>query len=90
VAPSGPPFDGMVELLGELRDRYGARLVVVSDEPAALRLGDVAARLTASLPHWLQPVASVVPGQLLAMHLARARGLDPDDPRHIRKVTLTS
>jgi glucosamine--fructose-6-phosphate aminotransferase (isomerizing) len=35
------------------------------------------------------PIVSIVPGQLLALHLARAKGHDPDSPRHIRKVTLT-
>jgi glutamine---fructose-6-phosphate transaminase (isomerizing) len=35
------------------------------------------------------PIVSIVPAQLFAYHLARARGLDPDSPRHIRKVTLT-
>jgi glucosamine--fructose-6-phosphate aminotransferase (isomerizing) len=35
------------------------------------------------------PIAAILPGQLLAFHLTRARGMDPDRPRHIRKVTLT-
>ena len=41
------------------------------------------------LPSWLAPIASIVPGQLLAYHLARARGLDTERPRTISKVTLT-
>jgi glucosamine 6-phosphate synthetase-like amidotransferase/phosphosugar isomerase protein len=35
------------------------------------------------------PIVSIVPGQLLARHLALARGLDPEAPRWIDKVTLT-
>ncbi|MBP1606304.1 MAG: Glutamine--fructose-6-phosphate transaminase (Isomerizing), partial [Acidobacteria bacterium] len=35
------------------------------------------------------PMTMVVPGQLLAMHLAHARGYDVDAPRAIRKVTRT-
>ena len=42
------------------------------------------------LPEHLAPIASIVPGQLYAMHASRARGLDPDEPRHIAKVTRTS
>jgi len=34
-------------------------------------------------------VATIVPGQLLALHLALARGLAPDQPRGLKKVTLT-
>jgi glucosamine--fructose-6-phosphate aminotransferase (isomerizing) len=37
----------------------------------------------------LAPLVSVIPGQLLAYHAALARGLDPDRPRGIRKVTET-
>ena len=42
-----------------------------------------------SLPEHLAPFALVVPGQLLAEALARARGLDPDTPRGLDKVTQT-
>jgi glucosamine--fructose-6-phosphate aminotransferase (isomerizing) len=36
----------------------------------------------------LAPLLSVVPGQLFAWALARAKGLDPDRPRGLSKVTL--
>ena len=36
----------------------------------------------------LSPLLSVVPGQLFAWALARAKGLDPDRPRGLSKVTL--
>jgi glucosamine--fructose-6-phosphate aminotransferase (isomerizing) len=42
-----------------------------------------------SLPEHLAPFALVVPGQLLVEALARARGLDPDAPRGLDKVTQT-
>jgi len=32
---------------------------------------------------------SIVPGQLHALHLTRARGLDEERPRHLNKVTRT-
>jgi fructoselysine-6-P-deglycase FrlB-like protein len=34
------------------------------------------------------PLLSVVPGQVLAGTLARAKGHDPDHPRALSKVTL--
>ena len=34
------------------------------------------------------PLLSVVPGQLFAWALARAKGLDPDRPEGLAKVTL--
>ena len=41
------------------------------------------------LPEYLAPFALVVPGQLLVEALARAKGLDPDAPRGLDKVTQT-
>jgi glucosamine 6-phosphate synthetase-like amidotransferase/phosphosugar isomerase protein len=42
-----------------------------------------------TLPEHLAPFALAVPGQLLAEALARARGIDPDAPRGLDKVTQT-
>jgi glutamine---fructose-6-phosphate transaminase (isomerizing) len=42
-----------------------------------------------SLPEHLAPFALAVPGQLLVEALARAKGLDPDTPRGLDKVTQT-
>jgi fructoselysine-6-P-deglycase FrlB-like protein len=42
-----------------------------------------------SLPEHLAPFGLVVPGQLLVEALARAKGLDPDTPRGLEKVTQT-
>jgi glucosamine--fructose-6-phosphate aminotransferase (isomerizing) len=39
-------------------------------------------------PALLSPLLSVVPGQLFAWALARSRGLDPDAPHGLAKVTL--
>lgn len=39
-------------------------------------------------PPLLSPLLSVVPGQLFAWALARAKGLDPDRPRGLSKITL--
>jgi len=50
-------------------------------------LGDVI-RLP-GVPEWLSPLVAIVPAQLFAYHLARARGLDAEHPRHLAKVTLT-
>ena len=36
----------------------------------------------------LAPLLSILPGQLFAWALARTRGLDPDEPRGLSKVTL--
>jgi len=76
----------MKELLGRLRER-GARVLALSDDPQTLAI-DQGVPLPA-LPEWLSPLAAIIPGQLFAYHLALARGLDPDAPRNLQKVTRT-
>jgi glucosamine--fructose-6-phosphate aminotransferase (isomerizing) len=39
---------------------------------------------------WLSPIPSIVIAQLFTYHLTRAKGLDPDAPRGLRKVTRTT
>jgi glucosamine--fructose-6-phosphate aminotransferase (isomerizing) len=82
LAPSGraaADADALLARLGEL----GAEPIVISDRPGANL------KLPVGLPDSLMPIASVVPGQLVALHAAIARGIDPDSPRWISKVTLT-
>jgi glucosamine--fructose-6-phosphate aminotransferase (isomerizing) len=86
VATDGPAVAGMQELLGRLRER-GARVLALSDDPRTLAI-DQGVPLPA-LPEWLSPLAAIIPGQLFAYHLALARGLDPEAPRNLQKVTRT-
>ena len=46
--------------------------------------------LDLKLPDALSPAAFVLPGQLLAEAVARRRGLDPDAPKGLSKITMTS
>ena len=89
VAPSGPPLDAQRDVLERLRDVLGAQVLVISDDPAA-RAIDRGLALPPNVPDWLSPVVDIMPGQLYAYHLTRARGLDPDRPRTISKVTETT
>ncbi len=78
----------MLALRQAVRER-GARLVVLGDDETVRHVQDLWIPVPAGLPEWLTPLVAVVPGQLLAFHLALARGLDPDQPRELKKVTLT-
>jgi glucosamine--fructose-6-phosphate aminotransferase (isomerizing) len=88
IAPLGGTYTDMLALLGELHDR-GADLTVISAEADALALAHVPLALPAGVPEWLSPVVAVVPGQLLAMNVAGAKGREIDKPRGLTKVTLT-
>lgn len=90
VATAGPALAEMRDLVDRLRGAQ-ARLLLVTDDPAAVASGagvDVVP-LAPGTPEWLAPLTAIVPGQLYAWHLARERGLDPEHPRNLSKVTLT-
>ena len=90
LAPAGAALPDLLALMRRLRQDFAADLVVLSDQDEALGLGNAGAlRLPGDLPEWLTPLVSIVPAQLFCLHLARAKGLDTEAPRHIRKVTLT-
>ena len=90
VVRAGAPEADLTILLGRLRSDLRAELMVVSDVAAALDLATWPVPLPAGTPEWLGPLVSIVPCQLHAMHLTRARGLDPDRPRNLAKVTRTT
>ena len=89
VAPSGAVCADVVALLRRLREDYAAELLVISDDAAARAVGQRSLELPAGLPEWLMPLVGIVPAQLYTYHLTKAKGLDPEAPRHIRKVTET-
>lgn len=78
----GPAAADVAELCDELRARR-ATVTVISPEPGA----DLS--LPASVPEALQPVTAAVRGQQIALSAALARGLDPDSPIGLTKVTFT-
>jgi glucosamine--fructose-6-phosphate aminotransferase (isomerizing) len=80
VMPSGVGFADMQRLSGEVAAR-GALVVVISDDPAAAPEARLRLPLARAVPEWLSPLTAVLAGQLLALELVKARGLDPDRPR---------
>ncbi|HEX5672264.1 MAG TPA: SIS domain-containing protein [Acidimicrobiia bacterium] len=85
VSTSGPLHDEVCEVIADVIDA-GARVVAITDDarcPATDRI-----LLPPSAP-WLSPLVSIVAAQIFTYHLAKAKGLDPDLPRGLRKVTKT-
>ncbi len=88
VMPSGAAYEDMAALAREL-EAGGARLLVLSDEARASSSGRAVLPVT-QVPEWSSPLVTVLPAQVLAVELARARGVDPDHPRGLTaKVVRT-
>ena len=88
IAPTGAMLPELQRFMQTLQQR-DAEILAISDDPATLALADIPLRLPASVPEWLSPITAVVPGQLLALHLASIRNYDPDRPRGLLKITET-
>jgi glutamine---fructose-6-phosphate transaminase (isomerizing) len=88
VAPGGAVAEDLVNLVAEL-NQLQAELIVISEQQTLLEQAKFALPLPAELPEWLSPLVAVLPGQLFALSLAQARGLSPDRPEGLRKVTET-
>jgi glucosamine--fructose-6-phosphate aminotransferase (isomerizing) len=89
VAPSGQTLSDLTTLAIEAK-RRGAELIVISDDAAVLELAQLPLALPTGIPEWLSPLMAVLPGQLFAMHLAAAKGLNVDAPVGLKKVTETT
>ena len=87
IASHDESLPAVVEAAERVR-QAGATLV--ASGPAADEIPGAVYRLAVPAPSLriLSPLVSVVPGQLFANALAAAKGLDPDHPEHLSKVTL--
>jgi glucosamine--fructose-6-phosphate aminotransferase (isomerizing) len=86
IAPSGPLFDKTISNMQEAQAR-GAQVVLISDAEGLARAGDdVVATIEMPRVHPLiAPIVYAVPVQLLAYHVAVAKGTDVDQPRNLAK-----
>lgn len=74
------------------RRARAAGATVVASGPAAASIPDAAFTLPVPRPPLplLGPLLSIAPGQLLAWALAHAKGLDPDRPAGLDKITFAA
>jgi glucosamine--fructose-6-phosphate aminotransferase (isomerizing) len=86
--PSGPTWPPMEEMLLRLQ-QLKAETVVITDR-RNLAAGNRASRvisIPARIPETFSPIPYIVPAQLFSASLALEKGLDPDRPRTLSKIT---
>jgi glucosamine--fructose-6-phosphate aminotransferase (isomerizing) len=85
LMPQGHVYDKVLSNLQEIKARGGPVIAVVCDgDTEAARLADDIIEVP-SVEEVLQPIVTVIPLQLLAYHIAVARGCDIDKPRNLAK-----
>jgi len=80
----GPAQSGLLALADDLR-RRGARVLLIAPSESPQR--DLP--LSASDADELDPIIAIQSFYVMVEALARARGRDPDAPRHLAKITVT-
>ncbi|MCJ7569433.1 MAG: SIS domain-containing protein [Anaerolineales bacterium] len=89
IIQSGDMFDELSSLVERLKSKFGARTLVITNNPMLSIASDVILVVPEELPEHLSPIISIVPAQLLSYYLACKKGIDPDSPRGLKKVTQT-
>jgi glucosamine--fructose-6-phosphate aminotransferase (isomerizing) len=86
VATDSPVLDKVLSNIAEVRAR-GAHVLAIATEGSA-QVGEHAEEVIhVPRTNWLiQPMLAIVPLQLLAYRIARARGLNVDQPRNLAKT----
>jgi glucosamine--fructose-6-phosphate aminotransferase (isomerizing) len=86
IAPSGPLFEKTVSNMQEVQAR-GGKVILISDYDGIQAAGEgCIATITMPKVHPLiAPLVYAVPVQLLAYHVAVAKGTDVDQPRNLAK-----
>jgi len=89
-APQGVTWPGLREMIGKLVDLKAETLLITDQgNSAAAASADRVVTLPIVLPEIFTPIPYIIPAQLFAARLAEHKGLDPDRPRTLSKVTRT-
>jgi glucosamine--fructose-6-phosphate aminotransferase (isomerizing) len=87
-APKGVTQQSSVDLLNRLHELNADSLSITNDDDVE-RLSTHSIKLPTEIDEFLSPIPFIVPAQLFAAHLSEAKGLDPDEPRSLAKITKT-
>jgi glucosamine--fructose-6-phosphate aminotransferase (isomerizing) len=87
IASRDETLPAVLEAVARVR-QVGATIVASGDAADTIVGAEYALPVPEPKLPLLSPLLSVVPGQLFASALARAKGLDPDRPHGLAKVTL--
>ena len=88
VAAPGRMAPGVGTLIQDL-SRRGVETIVVSSDKSALDNAVAPIPLAVIPDETLSPLFYIVPFQFLACFISLTKGIDPDNPRFLKKITQT-
>jgi glucosamine--fructose-6-phosphate aminotransferase (isomerizing) len=87
-APEGPSLAYTKEMIDTLRKKQ-VELIIVSNNKEILGLGNSSFAIPDTDNDIISPFLNTAVAQMFACRLAVAKGLNPDSPRELSKVTIT-
>ena len=87
-APEGVTQKSSIELLERLHE-LNADCLAITNNTQIAKMSPNSLFLPPEIDEYLSPIPFIVPAQLFAALLSEAKGLDPDAPRSLSKVTKT-
>jgi len=87
-APPGRAYRPMLDLAEKLEED-SAEMIVISTDEEILSRATTPVKLPVEVDEVYSPLVYVVVGQLFAQYLSVTKGYNPDEPRHLSKITKT-
>ena len=87
-APAGVTHASMLKLIARMR-HLGADVLAIASPGRVPKVANATFVVPGNIEELGTPVPYAVPAQLFAALLAKAKGLSPDKPRHLKKITRT-
>ncbi|MFO7612090.1 MAG: SIS domain-containing protein [Clostridia bacterium] len=88
IAPGGLAGEGNVEM-AEVLAGYGIETAAVTNDKGIMKMVSETIEVPSGLSDFTSPFVTAAAMQLFACRLSLAKGLNPDNPRNIKKVTIT-
>ena len=86
--PTGVTRSSSIDLLNRLHELNADCFAITNDDEIA-KLATQSIKLSSEIDEFLSPIPFIIPAQIFAAYLAEAKGLNPDEPRSLKKVTKT-
>jgi len=87
-APDGPSLKDVASMIERLRSEQ-IEIIVISNRKDILDLGTTAFSIPETSNDIISPFFNAIIAQMFACKLALAKGMNPDSPRGLKKVTIT-
>lgn len=87
-APKGESLKDIKEMILKLKNA-GADILTVSNDNEIMSMGSCSIKIPDITNDFITPFINVAVGQMFACNLSLTRGLNPDAPRGLNKVTIT-